>query len=436
MTLTRRMCLFGGAGALGAASLRPISKAISVPLGVTAIPQSEGVGSASTPSQDLLVVIFLRGGCDGLNLVAPVDDPNYVAARPAHLRVGDRGSNAGLPLANAPADFDFRLHAAASELKDFYDDGDLAIVHACGLTNGTRSHFEAQTLMELGTADDRGLSTGWLTRALAQTLSAGRSPLDSSGLIPAVAISSNVPTSLLRTSSAAAIADLEEFVTSGEAEYFTVLNQLYQGTTPVHHAGTRALDSLQTIRSSVAQHELILDDLGGIESYSEDHGYDFGRGLRTIATLARLDVGLRVATIDYGDWDTHADQSWHFEELVTGLSKSLSAFYKDMTRRGDRLTVLVMTEFGRRLRANESGGTDHGFGSVMLALGDGVNGGQIYGQWPGLATEQLDRGADLAITTDFRSVLGEYFAQSWQIPEIADVFPGLVSNQFLGLFNP
>ncbi|MEM1280771.1 MAG: DUF1501 domain-containing protein, partial [Cyanobacteria bacterium P01_H01_bin.152] len=136
-----------------------------------------------------------------------------------------------------------------------------------------------------------------------------------------------------------------------------------------------------------------------------------------------------------GDWDTHVEQGWQFYDRVRGLSQSLMGFYEDVRRYRDRVTVLVMTEFGRRLRANESEGTDHGFGTVMLALGDRVNGGRIYGQWPGLATEQLDRGTDLAITTDFRTVLSEYLAKRTPGVDPAAIFPDLAPSDALDIFQ-
>ncbi|MEO0826564.1 MAG: DUF1501 domain-containing protein [Cyanobacteria bacterium J06639_16] len=425
MKLTRRMCLLAGAGVLGTTAIRPINRAI---LGAPSPASSSSRWvTGANPDPELLVIVFLRGGCDGLNLVAPVDDPHYIAARPANLRVHDRGAEAGLPLSNPPADLDFRLHSAAPELKELYDNGSLAIVHACGLTHGTRSHFEAQALMELGTATDKGLTTGWLSRAIA--------PTDTSGIIPAVALSPSLPMSLWGTTTAISMTSLEDFVLPGEADYATVLNQLYQGTSPAHAAGNRLLTALQAVDVSDSQREAILADLEAVESYSDEYAYDFGRGLRTIATLARLDVGLQVATIDYDGWDTHADQAWEFSELVAGLSQSLSAFYQDISRDRNRVTVLVMTEFGRRLRANESSGTDHGFGSVMLALGEHVNGGRIFGQWPGLATEQLDRGADLAITTDFRHVLGEYLTKRLQTPSLEAIFPDLSAYEPPDIFK-
>lgn len=203
--------------------------------------------------------------------------------------------------------------------------------------------------MELGTVTDKGLSTGWLTRML--------TPSAASGLIPAVAISSSLPISLLGSPGAVAMADLEEFIYAGEGEHLSMLNQLYQGSTVVHTAGMRMLESLQVI-AATTQQEALLEDLHRVESYSDDYGFELGRGLRAIATLARLDVGLKVAALDYGDWDTHADQAWQFEELVTGLSRSLSAFYEDIRRDRSHVTILVMTEFGRRLRAHQSEGTD------------------------------------------------------------------------------
>lgn len=424
MKLTRRICLLGGASALGTATIpvlgsrrslstSPISRLASAP--------------ATQQSQDLLVVVFLRGGCDGLHLVAPVDDPHYVAARPGYLRVQERGEDTGLPLGNAPADFDFRLHASAPELKELYDNGDLAIIHACGLTNGTRSHFEAQTLMELGVANDKTLKTGWLTRTLATSQAATATRL------PAVAINSGVPLSLLGSPTAVAINHLEDFTLPGKAHYAQVLQQLYQGNSAVHQSGARVLDAVGAIHSVATP--ALWAELENADAYSEEFSEELGHGLRTIATLARLEVGLTTATIDYGDWDTHVEQGWQFYDRVRGLSKSLMGFYEDVRRYRDRVTVLVMTEFGRRLRTNESEGTDHGFGTVMLALGDRVNGGRIYGQWPGLATEQLDRGTDLAITTDFRTVLSEYLMKRTPGVDPATVFPDLAASNALNIFQ-
>jgi uncharacterized protein (DUF1501 family) len=145
--------------------------------------------------------------------------------------------------------------------------------------------------------------------------------------------------------------------------------------------------------------------------------------LKNLARLIKMDVGVHVATADFGGWDTHEAQAYHFPQLMTGLAGTIAAFYNDLTAYHPRLTILIMSEFGRRLKANRSGGTDHGLGNVMLAIGQNVRGGRMYGNWPGLATEQLDNGVDLAVTTDYRTVLSEILAKRMGNPNLGPIFP-------------
>jgi uncharacterized protein (DUF1501 family) len=200
MNWHRRELLLAGGAALGAMALQ--SRAIA----------------QSSPTADVLVVIFLRGGCDALNFVAPVNDAHYIAARPAELRVQESGEQAGLSLGNAPTNQDFRLHPTAPELKELYDSGHLAIVHACGLTNGTRSHFDATDFMERGTVNDKGLTTGWLTRHLAQ---------QTASALPAVAIAPSLPGSLLNCNVATALPNLDSYALPGDDHYQATLQKFY-----------------------------------------------------------------------------------------------------------------------------------------------------------------------------------------------------------------
>jgi uncharacterized protein (DUF1501 family) len=168
-------------------------------------------------------------------------------------------------------------------------------------------------------------------------------------------------------------------------------------------------------------------------SYPTETGAELSNALKTAAQLIKLDLGIQVVTVDYGDWDTHINQAYRFPELVKGLSQSLAAFYNDLSQQRQRLTVVVMSEFGRRLKSNQSNGTDHGYGGMMMALGGQVNGGRIYGEWKGLSSENLDDGADLAITTDYRAVLSEILVKRFQ-SNVGDVFAGH-SYQPLGLIK-
>lgn len=416
MELSRRQFMIGCSAAIAAMAGARISNLAFAQAG-------------DTTARDLLVVVFLRGGCDGLSLVAPVNDADYVENR-GDIRILDSGANAGLQLGNGLAGLDFRLHAKGGPLKELYDSKSLAIVHACGLTNGTRSHFEAQDYMDRGTASDGSIGTGWLARHLGS--------ISSPGPIPVLASSSTTPDSLLGDSRSVALTDAAGFRLNGSQKYAkqqqAALYTLYEGSTAIHVAGQGTLDTISKIDSSIPK-----DNNGNPKPYQTENGakYDGGLGnaFKTIAQIAKMDVGLQIATIDYGGWDTHENQFFPFQSQVDNLSRGLSAFYNDMVRYYNKLTVVVMSEFGRRVKANKSGGTDHGHGNVMLVMGGYVNGGKMYGQWPGLNVEQLDNHVDLAITTDYRTVLSEILTTRAGNPAIDQVFPGYTGFQPLGLLR-
>ena len=422
MSVSRRRFLAAGCSAAVAAMAGSRITGISFAAG-----GAGGVASAG----DILVVVFLRGGMDGLALVAPVNDADYVAARGPGLRVAEQGEEAGLPLANAPGEgkLDFRIHPKAAPLKELYDSGRLALIHACGLTNGTRSHFDASALMERGIADAerQARTAGWLARHLAVS--------NPGGLLPAVAAASAVPDSLAGSSLGVAVPSFDDFNLYGGDAQIAALERLYAGDGPLLRAGREALRAVRTVNGKLPR-----NDDGNPAEYQPEGGAqypdgDLGGTLRTVARLIKCDVGLRVATVDYGGWDTHEDQVNQFPGLVEQLSTALAGFYNDLTRYQDRLNVIVMSEFGRRLMASQSDGTDHGHGNVMMALGQNVNGGRIFGRWPGLATEQLDDHADLAVTTDYRTVLGELLVRRLGNPKLSAVLPGLKAYDPLGVFK-
>jgi uncharacterized protein (DUF1501 family) len=405
-------------------------------------PSTAPAGAEAGQSGDLIVYVFLRGGMDGLNLLAPVDDADYVAARGVDVRLGDKGDNAALPLKNAPAGGegrDFRLHPKAAALKELYDGGHLALVHACGLTSGTRSHFEAMDLIERGVADmkDQGLSTGWLARQMIAAAQNG-----ARDLVPAIGTSDSPPVSLLGFGQAAAVNDINDFSFYGDERQRAVLGKLYRASGSdgplfsVRSAGAKALHTIATINGKLARDgkgELLPYQPEKSATYPENN--DLSGSLQTVARLAKMDLGLRVAAVDFGGWDTHQNQQNYFPTLVEQLSTALAAFYNDMSRYRDRLTVVAMSEFGRRLKSNRSDGTDHGHGNVLLALGANVNGGRIFGAWPGLATDQLDSRADLAVTTDYRTVLCELLARRAGNADPAAMFPRFKGYQPLGVFK-
>ncbi|CAN5455863.1 DUF1501 domain-containing protein [soil metagenome] len=390
--------------------------------------------SAAGHDDRMLVVIFLRGGMDGLNFLAPANDPNYIAARPQELRLVDSGDKAALPVGNGPAGLDFRLHPKAARLKELYDAKHLAFVHACGLTDGTRSHFEAMAMMERGASHAAGdRSNGWLSRYLGDSTPA----TSKKSLLPAVSGTLGVPQSLLGFGEAMPVPSVNEFRFHGTKEQRAALFKLYSGDHPFQAAGLRTLRALELVQSKVVKNRD-----GDALPYTPEHGADYGnddneigRSLKAVAQLIKMDLGMRVATIDFGGWDTHQGQAYYFNEQMGHLSTALAAFHNDVSRYHDRLNVVVMSEFGRRLKSNQSQGTDHGHGNVMMVLGGGVQGGKIYGQWPGLATEQLDSRADLAVTTDFRAVLAEVMTSRFDVQQAKSMFPGLADSPPLGIFH-
>lgn len=369
---------------------------------------------------DTLVVVFLRGGWDALNVVSPIEGDDrgfYEKARPDIkienlLRLNDQ----------------FGLHPAMAPLYDLYQQGKAGIVHAVGLNYDTRSHFDAQEYIELGTPGAKNTASGWITRHLQAS--------GTSSILPVVSTSGQ-PTSVLNFVPTVSLSTPDEFSlwdAGLRTSHMNALRTLYSGESMLHRAGARTLEALDIVSPLTG---------GGYEPsngayYNED---DFGAQLKTVAQMIKLDAGLRVATVDFGGWDTHEYQNdgngGYMADLLNSLTSGLANFYLDLdSGYTDRLSVVVISEFGRRLVQNESYGTDHGHGSVMLTLGGNVNGGQVFGQFPGLHNDQLYDRADLAITTDYRSVLGELLAKRMGNTDIESVFPGF-SGQYkpLGLFQ-
>jgi uncharacterized protein (DUF1501 family) len=372
-----------------------ISGGLAIGSGVT------GWVNATAPmSSPVFLMVFLRGGADGLQLVGPCADAQYVAARPSDVRVLDSGDKAGLSLANTLApDIDFRLHPALSPLLPLYQSGNLAVIHAVGLTNATRSHFVAQDMMERGIASEKNMSesTGWLSRALPNSLNG----------VSAYSATSNPVFALKGTPGYLAAPDLNAGL---NLPYGDATRQLLsQWFTHRSDIGNATLDTLR-----------VLDDFARAIPKGPDgkplpyapapkatYGAagDFGKRLGSVAQLIRADAGLKAAWIDFGGWDTHEYQSGRMTGLAGNLGAGLAAFYEDMNAANRPVVVVTLSEFGRRLRANKSNGTDHGHGGVAFVLGTGIKGGQMYGRWPGLETPQLDQGVDLAVTTDYREIL-------------------------------
>ena len=404
-----------------------------------------GHAQAAVNGYDTIVHVFLRGGIDGLNLVVPVsgnDRNHYEQARP-DIRVPVSGENAALPLTlvNGSAT-GFGLHAAASGLRDIWADGRLAIVHCCGMqTAVTRSHFDAQQYLDFGTPGSKGNGTGWIARAWATQ--PGATP---SVTMPALAVNSRLPANLLGATQALTMGsptDLDlnsgswawQRVREGSPAGFKGVNEtladMWRGNVGIEHTGRAANAALRTVASQPYTSTL---PAGWPTS-------TFARQLWTVAQSIRFNLGLRYAAVDLGGWDTHESQGnnggGYFHGRVAELSQTLAAFYGELAATGEmaRVTVVVQSEFGRRVRENGSGGTDHGYGNPLLVLGGAVNGRRFYGNWPGLHPEILSPYfGDVPVTTDYRRVFSELLQQRMGHARIGEVFPGYAGQGALGLF--
>ena len=399
MKISRRTLLTSGAGAAGIAAAVTLAPGLRVALNP----------KGATPGRDILVVVFLRFGADGLTLVAPSEDSDYRDNRPT-IAVPSTGDNAGIHI-GALGGLPFFFHPALADLKPLYDAGQLAVVHAAGLPTNTRSHFESQEMMERGVVEGDGPQKGgWLARHLmARNLA-----LPELGVVASAA---DVQASLHGYGNAVAVPDVTQFNVTGGDFNLNVIEALNAGP-EAHAAGVRATVAMvRAVREKLAK----INDAYTTTTYP---GGEFSTAMRSVANLIKMNAGLEVATVDFGGWDHHYKMNQYLPGHAQQLAKTLAAFWADMKGHHDRITVVTMTEFGRRLEENTAGGTDHGAASFMLALGSAVKGGQMYGIWPGLHPADLREG-DLRITTDVRQVLAEILAKRRGETALASVFPTL-----------
>lgn len=377
------------------------------------------------PRGDTLVCVFLRGGADGLNMIIPHGDEGYYALRPT---IGiARPDDTLAEFKVVDLDGFFGLHPSMSALKPIYDGGGMAAIHATGAPDETRSHFEAMALMERGAAA-RDYS-GWIARHLA-TLDTGNA-----SALRALGLGEMLPASLTGAVSATALQSIGEYhlQTTGESgeQMKRILASLYEQENDLLSASASQTFAAMEVLSKISAENYQTTG----RAYPES---DFGRAMQTVAQLIHADVGVEIACIDLGGWDTHAGQGGGIglmAGLMTELAEGLAAFHEDLTAKMNGLTVVVMSEFGRRAKENAALGTDHGHGNVMMVLGDGIVGGQVYSRWPGLHPEQLVGPGDLPITVDYRDVLGEILTHRLNNPDMARIFPGYTVNP-LGLAVP
>jgi uncharacterized protein (DUF1501 family) len=379
----------------------------------------------------VLVCVFQRGAADGLSMVAPFGDPDYYRLRsdialPAPARKA--GAEGVLDLGGG-----FGLHPSLAPLHELYGAGELAVVHACGNPLATRSHFEAQDLMELGTDRDKNLPSGWLNRLITACPedAAHRTALN------AVAMTSQLPRSLLGPEEALAIADIARFGVAGDVGLMggggrnssaTSFAAIYENAVgdALHGAGQdgfAAIDLLKKVAPNTYK-----PAFGA--KYPND---SFGRSMRQVAQLIKADVGLEIAFVEIGGWDTHANQGAATGALANRLTEfggGLAALHRDLDNKMSDVLILTMSEFGRTARQNGNRGTDHGHGTAFFALGGSVNGGKVLGSWPGLSPDKLFECRDLEITTDYRDFFAEACVRHMgvDVGALGGVFPKFTAN--------
>jgi uncharacterized protein (DUF1501 family) len=379
---------------------------------------------AAEARKKVLVAIFQRGAVDGLNVVVPFGEQAYYSGRPT-IAVPRPGAADGV----IDLDGFFGFNPRMASVAPLFKRGDLAIVHATGSPDETRSHFDAQDYMESGTPGVKSTRDGWLNRYLHDKEHQNASPFR------AVALAQQLPRSLQGSEPALAIGQLSQFGIRGgrgsdliastfESEYSQAADAMLNST------GREAFDAVKMMKTA------------NPTAYNPDHGADypksgFGDAMRQIAQLVKSDLGLEVAFTELGGWDTHVQQMQpgQLPARLDDFGKGLAAFATDMGDRMADIVVVTMSEFGRAVRENGNRGTDHGHGNVMLLMGGPVKGGKVYGRWPGLEPNQLWENRDLAITTDFRDVFSEVVTGHLGATDTSRIFPGFTAKQRLGFLR-
>src|SRR5262245_22501818 len=400
-------------------------------VGLSTIPVFLQRAIAANPAsgKKQLVVLFQRGAADGLNIVVPFGEPNYYRMRPT-IAIPQPRSGA----ADAALDLDgfFGLHPSLAPLAPLFQQNELAIVHAAGSPDPTRSHFDAQDFMESGTPGVKSTDDGWLNRALESVPEENASPFR------AVAMGPNLPRMLRGSAPAIALPDVKQFrvmsqtpgmgqIAEGgfEAMYAQTVDHALRGT------GSETFEAIDMLRKADPA------------KYKPENGASYGnsrlgQSLEQIGQLLKANIGAEVLFVDCGGWDNHVNEGGvqgQLSNLLRDLGQGMSAFRRDMGDRMENIVLVTMSEFGRTAKENGNRGTDHGHANCMFVMGGPIKGGRVYGRWPGLNEGQLNEGRDLALTTDFRSVLGEILQKHIGVRDLAPVFPGFDNSQrmFTGL---
>jgi uncharacterized protein (DUF1501 family) len=368
-----------------------------------------------------LVVIFQRGAADGLNIVVPHAERAYYAMRPS----------INIPR-NAVIDLDgfFGLHPSLSAFQPLWNERQLAIVHAAGSPDPSRSHFDAQDFMESGTPGVKATDDGWLNRTL-------RSLPDTStnSAFRAIALGPSLPRILSGSEPAVALNNISDFGVGGNNPRATPISNTFEAMydqsvdSVLHGTGQETFEAVKMLKAA--------DPSKYIPSAAADYPKGrFGDSLKQLAQLIKANLGVQVAFADIGGWDHHVNEGstqGQIANVLREFSQSLAAFWIDLGDLGEDTVVVTMSEFGRTARENGNRGTDHGHANVMFVMGGPVRGGKVYGRWPGLDQSQLYEGRDLAVTTDFRRVVGEAVYRHLGNKALGQVFPGFDNQpgQFL-----
>jgi uncharacterized protein (DUF1501 family) len=381
------------------------------------------VEAAGSVRRKILITIFQRGAVDGLNMVVPFGEKAYYQSRPSIAVPQPNAADGAVDL-----DGFFGLHPRLGALKPLWDSRQLAIVHATGSPDGTRSHFDAQDYMESGTPGVKSTQDGWLNRILHAREHADATPFR------AVALAAQLPRSLQGVEPALAVSQIGQFgiragqasdmvQASFESEYAAAADSVLNRT------GGQAFDAVKMLKSADPS------------KYQPENGADYprsayGDALRQVAQLVKADVGLEIAFAEAGGWDTHVNQGASVGQLAGRLNdfgQGIAALARDLGDRMDDVVILTMSEFGRAVAENGNRGTDHGHGNAMFIVGGhNVKGGRVYGRWPGLAPEQRYEGRDLAVTTDFRGVFTEVVRAHLGVADTRTIFPGFSGGPALG----
>ena len=376
-------------------------------------------------SRKVMAFLFLRGALDGMEVVAPYGEPRFAELRPT-LALPPPGaepkSDTGPgPLLDLGVE-GFGLHPSLEPLLPLWREGTLAFVHAVGSPDATRSHFDAQDFLELGTPGVKATRDGWMARAMAQ-VHGHRTPVD------AVAVSQRLPRSLQGDPEALAFANLDQLRVRPIAgaprgpEGRTLARQTFEALYETAPDGAVAASA----KEAFAAVALLDEKFAGRSFRPGEDGYPpapIGQSLRLLAALIKSDVGLRVGFCEVSGWDTHVQQKGVLARNLADLGKALAAFRADLGPLIDEVVLVAATEFGRTARQNGTLGTDHGHGSVAFVLGGRVAGGKIHGRWPGLSDDQLFEGRDLAVTTDLRAVLAAVARAQLGASDLQRLFPG------------